>query len=200
MISPPRAGHVLVLVAAVEAGLVLLALVLGPVVGVDPLAVVRLDAMSLAVGLGGALAGVVLLGWGVISDWPPVARLRAVVLREVAPLFQSASTVQLLLIAVLAGVGEEIFFRAFLQTALDRVAPAGIALALVSVLFGALHAITPTYGVAATLLGLSLGALLLATGNVLGPIVAHAGYDFVALLLLRRLVSQRRPPLPGPAE
>jgi uncharacterized protein len=49
------------------------------------------------------------------------------------------------------------------------------------------HWITRTYALLAALVGLYLGGLWLWTGNLLVPIVAHALYDFVALIwILRR--------------
>ena len=46
--------------------------------------------------------------------------------------------------------------------------------------------ITPTYGVLAALIGVYLGWVWLASGNLLAPVVAHALYDFVALVVLVR--------------
>ena len=54
-------------------------------------------------------------------------------------------------------------------------------------MFGLLHPITRAYAVIAALLGAYLGGLWLAGGNLLTPIVAHALYDFVALVYLLRL-------------
>ena len=59
-------------------------------------------------------------------------------------------------------------------------------LAVASLLFGLLHPITPTYVAIAALLGAYLGAVWLATGNLLTVIVAHALYDFVALVICPR--------------
>src|SRR5262249_54526611 len=59
-----------------------------------------------------------------------------------------------------------------------------LGLAAASVLFGLLHAVTPTYAVLATLMGGYLGGLWMATGNILAPIIVHALYDFVVLYYL----------------
>ena len=61
-----------------------------------------------------------------------------------------------------------------------------MALSVASVLFGLGHLITPVYAVLAAVIGFYLGALFLATDNLLIAIVAHGLYDFVALLYLIR--------------
>ena len=48
------------------------------------------------------------------------------------------------------------------------------------------HAITPTYFALASLAGGYLGWVYALTGDIAAPIVAHAAYDFVALLVLVR--------------
>ena len=55
---------------------------------------------------------------------------------------------------------------------------------VLSLLFGLAHALTRTYAVLATLVGFYLGFLFWLTGNLLAPILAHAVYDFVALVYL----------------
>ncbi len=87
-------------------------------------------------------------------------------------------------ISVLAGLGEEMLFRGLIQDVFSSSLPLWMAVALASLLFGMMHAVTPTYAVLAGLMGAYLGWLYLATGNLLGPIVAHAVYDFVALVYL----------------
>jgi membrane protease YdiL (CAAX protease family) len=54
-------------------------------------------------------------------------------------------------------------------------------------LFGALHALTPTYAILATLAGAYLGSVWLITGNLLVVIIAHGFYDFIALVYLLRV-------------
>lgn len=94
-----------------------------------------------------------------------------------------AMTIQeIILLSAAAGVGEEILFRGVLQTLSGSVWGLWVA----SVIFGLLHAVTPAYFALATLMGLYLGALYIATNNLLAPILVHWLYDTVALYLLRR--------------
>ncbi len=55
---------------------------------------------------------------------------------------------------------------------------------LTSILFGALHWITPTYAAIAGLIGFYLGAFMVVSGNLVVPILVHALYDFFALRYL----------------
>ena len=141
---------------------------------------------------GAAAALPMLLGLALVDRFPfgPLKELKDFMDRRVVPLFQRTSVWQLALIASVAGVGEELLFRGLLQHALSELigAPYGVWIGLLaaSAVFGACHWLTHTYAVLAALIGVYLGALLLLTGNVLAPIVAHGLYDFVALVYLVR--------------
>lgn len=120
-------------------------------------------------------------------------RLESVIL----PMFRGLSLSDLFLISCLAGIGEELLFRGFLQPALE--ANFGLVAALVAsnVLFGLAHWITRTYAVIAALMGTVLGLSMVYTDNLLAPIVAHALYDFFALwYYLRVLHPGGRAPRP----
>lgn len=97
-----------------------------------------------------------------------------------APL-QAMGAPQLIGLALLAGIAEEMLFRGALQPL--------IGLAGASVVFGALHALTPGYFVLATLLGLLMGLLYQWSGGLLAPVVMHSLYDLGALYLLRRIYA-----------
>ena len=82
-----------------------------------------------------------------------------------------------------AGIGEEMLFRGVLQFELgSRLGSEVIAVGLTSIVFGALHAVTPLYAGLAALASVYFGWLYLATGNLMVPIVTHAFYDWAALL------------------
>jgi hypothetical protein len=93
---------------------------------------------------------------------------------------------QLALLAALAGIGEELLFRGVLQVGLARVLPDAGALVAASALFGLVHFVSPAYVLLAGVVGLYLGGLFLFQGNLLVPIIAHALYDFVALIYVTR--------------
>jgi hypothetical protein len=97
-----------------------------------------------------------------------------------------------LVLAAAAGLGEELFFRGFLQPALTGPFGEVGALVAAAAVFGAVHWITPFYALYAGVLGLYLGGLFLATGGIIAPVVCHAAYDAVALGVYLRRTTERR--------
>jgi membrane protease YdiL (CAAX protease family) len=92
-------------------------------------------------------------------------------------------TLTALALGVAAGLGEEMLFRGVLQNELGiRIGSDYIAVGIASIIFGALHAVTPLYAGLAGLASVYFGWLYLATGNLAIPIVTHAFYDWAALL------------------
>lgn len=93
---------------------------------------------------------------------------------------------QFALVAVLAGVGEELLFRGVLQTLLIRWTTLIVGLLAASLLFGLAHALSRIYFLLATLIGLYLGCLVIQCNDLVSVMVAHALYDFLALAYLSR--------------
>jgi uncharacterized protein len=109
-------------------------------------------------------------------------------------MFKSCTWIELASISLLAGVGEELLFRGVFQAAIVEwsgnflphspvCAAVGdwLAVIVVAIVFGMMHAVNVAYAILAALMGLYLGWLWMATGNLAVPIVAHALYDFLAL-------------------
>jgi CAAX protease family protein len=120
------------------------------------------------------------------TGWSPIRRLVALVTEQIGPALAGCSVAELVLLAVAAGVSEEVLFRGVLQTGLARVVPAWLALLVASAAFGLVHFASRTYAAVAGVIGVYLGTLLLVQGSLLTPIVTHTLYDFVALLYLTR--------------
>jgi len=172
---------------AVEGGLVFVALGLGWLFALSPLG--QIDWTFRAAWLALAAATPMIAALVLMTRWPvgPFAELEDVVRRAIVPLFRSCTLLDLAVISALAGLGEELLFRGVVQAGLERASGSTwLALVAASVLFGLAHPITPAYAVLAGLIGAYLGWLLLATDNLLVPIVTHAAYDFVALVYLLR--------------
>ena len=125
-----------------------------------------------------------LLLWCLRTTWGPMRRLVALVEERLGPHLTDASIGGIVLLAVLAGIGEELLFRGVVQVWLAERAPLWLAPA--SVLFGVGHWLSASYAILASLIGAYLGILFLLSGNLLGPMLAHAAYDVVALLVLTR--------------
>lgn len=176
-----------------EGGLLLLALALGLLMPRGPLAQIDWSLPALSHNLGwGVLACLPLLVLLLVLRLAPLnflRRLNALVDELLLPMFGDMSLAQLALIALLAGVGEEMLFRGVIQAAITGRFGWHIGLSAASVLFGLAHALSRTYAVLAGLVGAYLGGLCLLTGDLLPAIVAHGLYDFCALLFLVRLVK-----------
>lgn len=109
---------------------------------------------------------------------------------EILEIFAGMSILELASLCVLAGIGEEFFFRGFLQARLAGLTDPWMGLVLSSAIFGLLHWITPVYALFAAAAGFYLGWLFLFSGNLVLPAVAHGLYDFLALLFFLRIKAQ----------
>ncbi|MCS7305752.1 MAG: CPBP family intramembrane metalloprotease [Thermoguttaceae bacterium] len=194
---PPLApGTILGITVAVEGGLGLVAVGVGwlvkePIWG-------KIDWNFSDALVGGIVAVPLLVGlWVAVNyPWGPWRGLVRVLQNLVVPLFSRCGVWQLGLISILAGLGEEMFFRGLLQDGLARwlgqfgifaqTASLWLAVGLASCLFGLLHWISPFYAFVAGLMGAYLGWWRIRSGNLLGPIIAHAFYDFVGLVYLTK--------------
>jgi membrane protease YdiL (CAAX protease family) len=120
-----------------------------------------------------SLAYLVGAGPGPSLDW--IARTLA-----------AASPLELLLavlvIGGLAPVGEELFFRGFMQTRLRQVWSAGPAILVSALAFGLIHG-EWAHGVLAAGLGLYLGLIAERTGSVLPAVLCHVANNTMSVLL-----------------
>jgi membrane protease YdiL (CAAX protease family) len=126
------------------------------------------------------------LYFAVRSNWAPLARLRAELDEKIVPLFTHLKILDLALIALLAGAGEELFFRGWLQGALINRFDIWIGILIASVIFGFAHYLSPTYAIYAGLTGIYLGVIYQVSGNLYIAMAIHALYDFIALVYLVR--------------
>lgn len=176
--------------AIFEASLVPVAIVAGWLLGTPPLQTFHVTATATLLGIA---ATVPLLGvfWLCLKcPLRPFQEIAEIVEKTLIPLFRECRTMEVAVIAAMAGIGEEMLFRGVLQAAVAKEigGPAGVWLGLViaSALFGLLHSITPLYAVLAGVISFYLGGIWLASGNLLLPIIAHGLYDFLVLWYLRR--------------
>ncbi|TWT90759.1 CAAX amino terminal protease self- immunity [Pseudobythopirellula maris] len=142
--------------------------------------------IALAIGVAAALPLLLFLAASLRTGWRPIVRVRRRVKRFVRALFGGASIPQVAGLSILAGVCEEVAFRGVLQPMLAAWTHPYIGLLLASLAFGLGHAVSRAYFWLATAAGLYFGLLTLLTGEIVSAIAAHAIYDFVALLALRR--------------
>jgi membrane protease YdiL (CAAX protease family) len=181
-------------IVAVEGGLVGLALLLGWLLNQPPLETFHWNGHDFLLALAATVP--MLLVAGAMIRWPvgPLRELKRLTEQLLLPLFAPLTLLDLLMVSLLAGVGEEMLFRGVLQGAFQRWAEPWWALAMASALFGLVHAVNTTYALLAMALGAYLGWIWMWTGNLLVVVLMHALYDFVLLVwLLSRPLPPQEP-------
>ncbi len=100
---------------------------------------------------------------------------------DLRPAVRDAGDGTILVLGIASAIAEELFFRGLLMPVLG--------LLLASLAFGAVHQLRGRAGWIwaswAGVMGLLFGALYVATGSLLGPIVAHAAINVMNLRFLR---------------
>lgn len=181
----PDRLQILRLAIAVEGGLAGLAFLIGWFSGQNILAGVQFELSSIGIGLASSLPMFLLLAVAIRSKARIFIPIRDVLNKVLLPWLSPCRLIDIALLASLAGISEELLFRACLQSLLGNWIGATSGLVAASVLFGVAHWITPGYALLATVAGFYLGTVWLATGgDILAVSIAHGFYDFVALLLL----------------
>ncbi len=168
-----------------EGGLLILALMSGWVFSINPLEHWRLEGVGLTVALLGVLPLYVpltrVLNRPCELAW--VNEIKQLMIQMLGDCLRQCRRRELLYVAGLAGVAEEVFFRGLLQAGLEQEFGLPSALLFSNLLFAAVHWVTPGYALLAGGAGLYLGISLYFTGepNLLIPVVIHAVYDYLAL-------------------
>jgi membrane protease YdiL (CAAX protease family) len=114
---------------------------------------------------------------------PMLGPLKKIVLKEVGAIFRNSSINDLIVISLLAGIGEEFLFRGVIQVKF------GIVFA--SILFGLLHFVSPAYAIVTTVMGFYLGGVFEISGGLLAPVIIHFLYDLAALVYLKYVVKPK---------
>jgi uncharacterized protein len=192
MQPPGQRAWFLRLACIFEGGLIVLGVFLGWVLRVDLFDSLRPDAKAILAGVLGAIPPFLLLLVTERFKIPALVRIKKLVLEALGPPLAACRWYELILVAALAGVGEELLFRGVIQPLCERWLPMPQpwnligALVLPNVVFGLLHLITPTYAVLAGAMGVYFGVMLDMTGtrNLWAPILAHGLYDYWAFLLI----------------
>jgi hypothetical protein len=131
---------------------------------------------GVAVGL--LLGSIFVLGGLVAREIPAVSALIVRVLQ-----FESHGTLLfVVLITLINGVAEEVFFRGALYTALGRLAPVAISTVLYT--FATMASGNPMLGFAAVLLGFVCARERRASGGVLAPMLTHFVWGLIMVLAL----------------
>lgn len=102
-------------------------------------------------------------------------------IRRITGLFSGYSWWQIVAIAALAGVGEELLFRGFLQNFMADYMSIALAILGSSIIFGLLHYLSHAYFISTVLMSIVFGMGYYYSGSLLMVIVWHGVYDFIAL-------------------
>jgi membrane protease YdiL (CAAX protease family) len=172
----------------VEGGLAVAALLFAWLFGVPLRDQILAPGTSLGMAIGrGLITTIPMLAvffWLCHSSRDTVRQLRRQVELLVGEMFPAASKAQFALIALLAGVGEELLFRGVFQTLIGKWTTPLAGMLITSLIFGLAHALSKLYFVLATAIGIGLGWLVLRYGDLVAPMVAHTVYDFIALVYI----------------
>jgi uncharacterized protein len=182
-----------------EGSLVLVALALGWIFRIDVLSGLQPGVISAAIGLSGAIPPFALLLLAERLRIAALERIKKILLETLGPWLLACRWYDVIVLAVIAGIGEEFLFRGALQPLFERWTVSSgwggaCGLILSNLIFGLLHFITPTYAILAGLMGLYFGLLLDVTEprSLLAPILAHGLYDYLAFLVLIRSAKAAR--------
>lgn len=177
-----------------QGGLLLFALGLAWVAGINIGEQLRFTLIAVAWGFGATVPMLAL--FAVTYHFPvgPLGTIKSFLQTVLGPPLARCRWYDLVFVALLAGCSEELLFRGVLQSWIGRWSVLAGLLAS-NVLFGLAHAITPTYAILAGLLGVYLGLLFTITGeaNLVPVILCHAVYDLVAFFVVQREARIRRP-------
>ncbi len=195
--EPSSVDRFLLYALAVEATIACAALFVSRLLDHDPFVGIDLEngpardwlrAISL-----GIIATLPPLGGFVILDrvpWIGFQRIKEFMETQFLPNFRQATWAEVAMIALAAGLGEELLFRGLIQQSLaawfDSAQGTMLVVIAAAVIFGLCHWITPTYAALATGMGIYFGVLLVLSGSIIVPILCHALYDFVVLVILIR--------------
>lgn len=136
----------------------------------------------------------------VFHFWTPVflQPMQEFVVENLYPVFRGSTIFEMLLLSLMAGFCEELLFRWCLQGGISSLLesragqPASLAIGLLvaSILFGLCHWVNTSYGMTTLFVGAFLGLTMIWSGSFLVPAMAHAIFDFVALIYISRLTPE----------
>lgn len=132
------------------------------------------------------------LFWFMRSNIPEIVKFRESQIEFFSQIGFEFTASRIALMAIGAGITEELLFRGVFQTWLSSMLPVAVAIILPNIVFGLLHARTALYAAIAGLVGCYLGVIFWISGNLVAPMVTHGLYDVVALELTRRAIASAK--------
>lgn len=105
-------------------------------------------------------------------------------LRILHALFKDFTWTQIIIISLLAGIGEELLIRGALQTYLVQVSSPFLGMFLASFIFGLLHFLSKIYVFITFVIGFIFALLFHFTDSMLLVMIAHTVYDIFAFAMI----------------
>jgi uncharacterized protein len=172
-----------------EASLILVAIFLGWVANIDPFEHIYFSETAIAYGVIGTLPLFLMFLSLEKLQGESVVKIRKLLLNTLGPGLHSYHWSDLLILAAIAGIAEELLFRGVIQPWIENSWGITTGLIASNIVFGLVHAVTPLYAVLAALVGIYLGLSLDYSGdrNLLIPVIIHGLYDFLAFVALMRV-------------
>ncbi|MCH9655740.1 MAG: CPBP family intramembrane metalloprotease [Planctomycetes bacterium] len=164
----------------------------GWLLGVSPLQHLNWNWTDLFIGIGAAMPMFLFFLISVRVPIQSFQKIKQFLLAELGPRIEHGSILELFILSIFIGLGEEMLFRGVLQSWASQY---GILAAIIftNFLFGIVHSVTRLYVVIATLMGVYLSLLLIffSPQNLLIPITTHTIYDFLCFVYILRLYRQQ---------
>lgn len=174
-------------------GFIIIAFGLGWALDVSPLTNLNWNWTDLLIGVLAALPMFLFFLLSVKLPVPAFQKIKQFLLDELGPRIVNGSLLELFILCIFIGLGEEMLFRGVLQSWSTQFGVV-FAIVLTNMIFGILHSITRLYAIVATLMGvyLSLLLVLFTPQNLLIPITTHTVYDFLCFLMIIHLYRQQQ--------
>ena len=172
-----------------EATLIPLAILLGWIGSINPFANIFFTETALANGVIGTIPLILIFLAFEQIQAKSVGNIRRLLLETLGPGLLDRHWTDLLILALIAGIAEELLFRGVIQPWIEQFWGVTAGLVISNFIFGLVHAVTPLYALLAGIVGMYLG-LSLNYGtekNLLVPIIIHGLYDFLAFFALIRM-------------
>lgn len=176
-----------------EGALILVAMALGWIADINPFADLHFSENAIAIGLIGTVPLYLLFLAMEQIQVNSLTKIRTLLLDTLGPGLHRYHWTDLLVLAGIAGLSEELLFRGVIQPWIESAWGVNAGLIGSNLIFGLAHALTPMYGLLAMTVGIYLGLSMDITGdrNLLTPVIIHGFYDFLAFLALMRAYRAR---------
>lgn len=171
-----------------EAALIPVSVALGWIANINPFQNLHFSESAIAFGVVGTMPLFLLFLAMEQMQAESVIKIKNVLYDTLGPSLHRYHWTDLLILASIAGLSEELLFRGVIQPWIELSWGMSAGLVGCNIIFGLAHAITPLYAVLATFVGIYLSLSLDYGGdrNLLVPVVIHGFYDFLAFVALMR--------------